>query len=312
MKKPKISVIIPARNEEEMIGNVLKTLQNQSYKNFEIVVSNDGSTDNTKKIVEKIIKEDKRIRILNRVEGHSAAFARNRGAEVSKGEILVFLDADTYVNRDFLKSVSEKYDKADAFITLNFPDKKKIISKILAGLVGPSKKVYISDGKVYDKNNCEEAGTMFFVITKYAYSKIGGYDESIFYYEDIDFVNKFYSMGFKSIFVKNAKQYFELPSTFSEFFRQCSWIGKGTNSIKVKKDKNKKKSIWILKTSFLLSPFLFIYSYKLLLISFFITLGISYMGILFRNKKPGLSLFVLPFFYLKTFLVTFNILKYWK
>jgi len=312
MKNPKISIIVPARNEEEMIGNALETLQNQSYENFEIIVSNDGSTDKTRKIVEGMIKKDKRIRILNRHEGHSAAFARNRGAEVANGEILVFLDADTYVNRDFLKSVAKKYGKADAFITINFPVRKKIISRILAGFVGPSKKINLEDGKIYNKYNCENAGTMFFVITRKAYLKIKGYDETIFYYEDEEFANRFYSEGFKSIFVKNSKQYFELPSTFSDFFRQCSWIGKGTNSIKEKRKKNKQKFIWILKTLFLLSPFFFISSYKLFLGSFFVTFGISYGGILFRNKQIWLSIMVLPFFYLKTFLVTFNIFKYWK
>lgn len=103
MKTPKFSVIIPAHNEEDVIERAIKSILNQTYQNFEIIISNDGSTDKTKEIVENLIKKDKRIKILNQDKGHSAAFARNWGAEKAKGEILIFLDADTFISTNALE-----------------------------------------------------------------------------------------------------------------------------------------------------------------------------------------------------------------
>ena len=139
---------------------------------------------------------------------------------------------------------------------------------------------------------------------------IGGYNEKTFYYEDEAFTRKFYDLGFKSTLAKKAKQYFELPSTFKEFARQCKWIGKGINSIKNEKERKKQKSVWFLKSIFLLFPLLFLFEIKLFTYVFLFTILITYGKLVIRNKKPLFSLVVLPFLYLKTFLVSFNIIKF--
>lgn len=312
MKLSKISVIIPAHNEEEVIERAIKSVLDQSYQNFEIIVVNDGSTDKTKEIIEKLIKGDKRIKTRNFGRGHSAAFARNRGAEKASGDVLVFLDADSYVNDIFLKEIAKNYGKADAFITINTPLKEKFISRALSGLIGPSLKIKLEDGTIYDKNNHAEAGSMFFCITKKAFKKIKAYNENIFYYEDEDFSEKFWKGNFTAILIKRARQYYELPSTFSEFGRQCRWIGKGINNIINQKQRNRQKFIWIAKSIFLLFPLIFLWNLKLFLTFLIITLGISYFGLIHRNKNPILSLITLPFLYIKTFLVSFNIIRFWK
>jgi cellulose synthase/poly-beta-1,6-N-acetylglucosamine synthase-like glycosyltransferase len=63
--KPLVSVLIPARNEEQNLGNILNDLQNQSYLNIEVIIFNDQSTDQTEEIVEAFIKEDKRFHLIN-------------------------------------------------------------------------------------------------------------------------------------------------------------------------------------------------------------------------------------------------------
>ena len=142
--------------------------------------------------------------------------------------------------------------------------------------------------------------------------KVGGYDENIFYFEDEDFARRFYKENFKTIHLELAKQYYELPPTLKEFVRQCKWIGKGINTLPDKDKKNKMKSVWIAKSIFLLFPLIFLWNLKLFLTFLVITAGISCFGLIYRNKNPVLSLITLPFLYTKTFLVTFNIIRFWK
>jgi len=309
MKAPKFSVIIPAHNEEDVIERAIKSVLNQTFQDFEIIVSNDGSTDKTKEIVENLIKRDKRIKILNRDKGHSAAFARNRGAEKAKGEIFIFLDADTYLEKNCLEEIKKREKLAEAFC---FPAKSikiNFITRILSGFTDQTKKRIIKEG-VYNRKN--KTRPLFFCYTKKAYKKLKGYNENIFYFEDEDLVQRFYEMGFKTINFNTTIQYYELPATFKGFLRQCKWIGKGINSIPDKKIKNKVKLNWILKSLFLISPLIFLFKPIIALYVFLATLLISYMGLIIRNKKPFLSLIVLPFLYLKTFLVTLNIFRFWK
>ncbi len=315
MKSLKISVIIPAHNEEDVIERAIKSVLNQTFKNFEIIVSNDGSTDNTKNIVEELMKEDNRIKIINRDKGHSAAFARNRGAEITKGKILVFLDADTFINNIFLEEIEKKFkelNNIDAVINICLPLKQSLISRILSGFLSPPFKLKLTDGGIYDNKNHQEAGTMFFCLTKKAYLKIGGYNENIFYFEDESFSKKFYALEFKSTFAKKAIQYFELPSNFKEFLRQCKWIGKGIQSIQNKNERKKKNFIWFLKALFLIFPLFFLWNLNIFLTLLIFTFGSSYLILIKRNKNPSLSMLTLPFLYLKTFFVCFNILKFMK
>lgn len=312
MKKPFFSIIIPARNEEETIEKSIRSILEQSFNDFEIIVSNDGSTDKTESIVNNLIKKDKRIKIINRAKGTSAAFARNKGAAIAKGKILVFLDADTVVNDVFLEKVYDKRNLAEAFMTLNLPVRVNFITKALSGLIGPSIKLPLKDGTIYDEKNKDIPGKMFFCIKKEAYDKIGGYNENIFYYEDEEFADNFYKLGFKSVLVKEAKQYFELPTSFSEFLRQCNWIGRGINSINDKRDKRKKKLIWIGRTIVLLSPLLFLFDPFLALEVFMFIMLLIFLKLIIRNRSFINSLRTLPFFYLKNFLISFSILRFWK
>jgi peptidoglycan-N-acetylglucosamine deacetylase len=308
-KNPKISVIIPAHNEEDLIGRSIDSVLANKFENKEIIVVNDGSTDKTSQIVKKYGAKHKNIKLINFDKGHSAAFARNNGAKKAKGDILIFLDADTIINDVFLEEVVKFENKAQGFISLNYPLRTTWVNKILSGMVGPSIKRNLPHGKVYDKNNSEEAGDMFFAITKNAFEDIGGYGEDKFYFEDDYFARKFYEKGYKSVFVKSAEQYFELPSTLSEFFRQCKWIAKGINTINEYQDRMRKKTFWYSKLAFILSPLLLFFNPVMMFYGFLATILVTYFGILKRNRKVFLSLLVVPFIYAKTFLVIYNLLK---
>ncbi|MBT3866174.1 glycosyltransferase family 2 protein [Candidatus Woesearchaeota archaeon] len=311
MNSVKFSVVIPAHNEEEVIARAIDSVLSNGYVNKEIIISNDGSTDKTENIVKGYMKKKRNIKLVNHPTGTSAAAARNRGAKKATGEILVFLDADTYMNDEFFDSIMEMHTSSvDAYMTMNRPYRGNFVSKALAGLVGPSIKRNLKDGSIYDLENCEIAGAMFFCISRKAFDKINGFNENTFYYEDNLFAKKFYEAGFKSKLVKQAKQYFELPTSFSEFFRQCKWIGKGINTMVDKKCRVKYSLYWLVKFGFILSPLLFVGNMVMFTKALIFTLVVVYITLLWRNKNPFLSLFTLPFLYVKIILVTINMVRF--
>jgi poly-beta-1,6-N-acetyl-D-glucosamine synthase len=100
---PLVSVVIPAWNESVGIAKTVKSVLNNSYKNLEIIVVNDGSSDNTSEIVEKLIeKNPEKIRLISQENGgkHSAL---NNGIKNAKGEIIVTIDGDSYVYQNAIK-----------------------------------------------------------------------------------------------------------------------------------------------------------------------------------------------------------------
>jgi len=93
MLEPKVSVIIPCYNQGDYIGETLQSLQSQYYSNWECVVIDDGSTDNTVAVVDDFCQKDSRILLFSKSNGGSAS-ARNFGLTKVSGDYIQFLDAD--------------------------------------------------------------------------------------------------------------------------------------------------------------------------------------------------------------------------
>ncbi len=96
MEMIKISVIIPVYNVENYLARCLNSIVNQTYKNLEIICINDGSKDNSLKIIEEYAKNDSRIKIINQ-ENKGIAATRNVGIENVTGEYFIFVDSDDYI-----------------------------------------------------------------------------------------------------------------------------------------------------------------------------------------------------------------------
>lgn len=110
-----ISVVIPLYNKEKSIASTLQTVLNQTFTDYEIVIVNDGSTDNSVIEVEKV--QDDRIRLIHQQNAGVSA-ARNRGIEEAKGELIAFLDADDEWKPEYLVTqyqLSLKYPECSVF-----------------------------------------------------------------------------------------------------------------------------------------------------------------------------------------------------
>lgn len=94
-----ISIIIPVYNVEQYLEKCIDSLISQTYNNIEILLIDDGSTDNSPKICDEYSKKDSRVRVIHKANG-GAASARNVGVAESKGSIIAFVDSDDYVDPD--------------------------------------------------------------------------------------------------------------------------------------------------------------------------------------------------------------------
>ncbi len=97
-----VTVIVPAYNAEKTIQNCINSIQKQSYKDIEIVVIDDGSTDRTKEIVQRLLRKDGRIKIISQYN-QGASAARNKGIEKASGEYVTFVDADDEIEPQLIK-----------------------------------------------------------------------------------------------------------------------------------------------------------------------------------------------------------------
>ncbi|TCC92255.1 glycosyltransferase family 2 protein [Pedobacter frigiditerrae] len=111
-KQPLVSICIPAYNAAQFIDDCINSLINQSYQNIEIIIVNDGSTDNTLAIIESY--NDYRIKIVSQ-ENKGQCSAANLAFELSNGEYIKFFDADDILSQEFIKSQVERLNgRSDA------------------------------------------------------------------------------------------------------------------------------------------------------------------------------------------------------
>lgn len=191
-----ISVIIPLYNKQSSIKETVNSVLEQTYKDFELIILNDGSTDNSLQVVQSI--NDTRIRIIDK-QNEGVSKTRNRGVKESKSDLIFFLDADDCIYPWCIESLVElyrKYPTADAW-TANYESKKKdksktILDSSIQGLVvSPHKLIFLK------KWNFR---TGSFLMTKESYSSIGGFSELMTVGEDYYFMDA-YCSNYKCVYM---------------------------------------------------------------------------------------------------------------
>lgn len=103
----KYSVIVPIYNREKSIKKCVDSILRQSEKDFELILVDDGSTDNSLKICKDFEKTDNRIIVIHKENG-GVSSARNAGIDVARGKYVVFVDSDDYVDNNYLEILSSK------------------------------------------------------------------------------------------------------------------------------------------------------------------------------------------------------------
>ncbi|MEH7309285.1 glycosyltransferase family 2 protein, partial [Neobacillus drentensis] len=105
----KVSVIVPIYNAEKKLNKCIKSILNQTFKDFELILVNDGSTDSSLYICRKHAKLDKRIKIIDKQNEGSIA-TRRRGIDASRTEYIMFVDADDWIDK---KTIEVLYNETN-------------------------------------------------------------------------------------------------------------------------------------------------------------------------------------------------------
>ncbi len=179
MKSELVSVIIPTYNRAHLIGRAIQSVLNQTYKNMEIIIADDGSTDNTEEIVKSF--QDKRIKYIKYPENKGGCAARNIGIRSSRGKYISFLDSDDEWLPEKLEKQLEVFEKSQdeklGFVNCGTifidAENKKEITRILS-----REKDYIFKDML--ENNYETGGGSSNLIKREIFDKCGFFDENLY------------------------------------------------------------------------------------------------------------------------------------
>ena len=123
-----ISIIVPVYNVEKYLEECLESIKNQTYTDIEVILVNDGSTDNSQVICERYCQQNPRFYLINQ-ENQGQSVARNNGVTVSKGEFITFVDSDDVIKSDMLQQLMRYMDTGIDIVECDFTEDKEIYTK---------------------------------------------------------------------------------------------------------------------------------------------------------------------------------------
>ena len=188
---PKISIVIPIYNTAKYLPKCLDSILNQTYKNLEIILIDDGSTDNSGKIADDYAKKDPRIKVIHQKNAGQST-ARNAGIKKATGEYISFIDADDEIRPDFIEKLLHAYNK-DTAITVCGIHYKRLKS-------GAAHDVYINPLRTRKPKESKKAyilyllaidGRMYSSVNKLYLTKIVknlAFDQNLNFAEDTKFI----------------------------------------------------------------------------------------------------------------------------
>lgn len=180
-----VSVIIPTYNRASLIGRAIKSVLNQTYQKFEIIIVDDGSTDNTREVAKKFQERDKRIKYFKHAINKGGGAARNTGIRNSKGEYIAFLDSDDEWYPEKLEKQIGIFNKNDENLAAVYSGSFYIDCRSgMAKREIPKKKGYILEDLL--KKNVVVGGASPVIIRRKCIESVGGFDERLPSRQDLD------------------------------------------------------------------------------------------------------------------------------
>lgn len=237
-KKDLVSIIITSKNEEDVIERLLKSITGQTFKNIEIILVDNNSTDNTLKVA----ADFKQLKIFNKGPERSAQ--RNYGAKKSRGNFLFFLDSDMALSAKVIEECLSKVAQNKKIGALIVPE-ESVCHSFWEKVKGFERSFYNEGG-----DSLIEAARFF---RREAYIKAGGYDETITGPEDWDLAENVKEISFSIGRIKsNIYHYERIPSLGALIKKKYYYALKSSTYL----SKNK-ISVFSPKTVYFLRPSLY-------------------------------------------------------
>lgn len=187
---PQVSIILPTYNRAKILPRTIESILNQTFKNFELIIVDDGSTDDTEKIVKNFQRKDKRIVYIKNIQNRGVSFSRNKGIKIAKGEYIAFQDSDDEWLPKKLQKQVKIFEKLPNSFGVIYSDAIKIYE-------GKNKKYFsaptLMKGIINNKT-LDYQGLYILppstLIKRECFKKIGLFDEKLLVAEDLDFFTR--------------------------------------------------------------------------------------------------------------------------
>jgi glycosyltransferase involved in cell wall biosynthesis len=231
MKTPAYSLIIPVYNRPQELDELLACIQLQEFRDFEVVVIEDGSTDDAAQIIEKYKASFDLAYYVK--ENGGQGFARNYAFERAKGNFFIILDSDALLEPTYLNEV-DKAIKADNLDLFGGPDKDHPSFSPIQKAISYSMTSFLTTGGIRGKE--KNIGGQFHPrsfnmgISRKVYEATGGFKITRMG-EDIEFSIRCISMGFKSGLIAKAFIYHKRRTDFRQFYNQLHFFGRARINI---------------------------------------------------------------------------------
>lgn len=227
-KAPVVSVIVPTKNSEKTLAECLQSVKNQTYKDIEIIVVDNNSTDGTKTMAEGYTEK-----VFNKGPERSAQV--NFGVRKANGEFVYKVDSDFILDKEVVEQCIKKSTRGyDAVVIHNSPD-------IRVGWIARIRKFEVDMYK-YDITHSSAR-----FVKKEVYKKIGGFNEKITAGEDYDFQNKLNRAGYKTGFIEAEALHLGEPKKFWSHMKKYYTYGKDFINYNNENQKESKQQIGIIR-----------------------------------------------------------------
>ena len=154
---PKVSIVVPAFNVEQYLGACIDSILGQSFSDFELLIVDDGSVDDTASIAGFYEASDSRVRVLHKSNGGLSS-ARNYGVRFSRGTFILFVDADDYIDRNYLVALLDRQAATDADVVIGsieyvWPDSRRNIRLVSDSQFDSERDYWISAYQKSDRSS---------------------------------------------------------------------------------------------------------------------------------------------------------------
>jgi len=220
IKNSKVSIVVPAYNEENKIAHTINSLKKLDYKKLEVIIVNDGSSDNTSKVVRENIKGDKRFIFIDNKINKGKAASMNQGISIAQGKFVACMDADSVVEQGIFEKVLPYFkDRKVGAVTVTVEVKKSggILHKMidLEFIIGLS--LFL---KILSLLNCVFVTPgPFSIFRKGVLDEIGGFDPNNIT-EDTEIAYRIHKHNYRIETCMTAKVHTLVPRTFRQIYTQ--------------------------------------------------------------------------------------------
>ena len=248
-----ISIVIPNYNGKRFLECVLSSIKNQTYKNFEIILVDNNSQDNSIEFVQSNFPE---VKIIKLTKNYGYAGGANAGIKKSKGKIIIVLNNDVELDNHFLEIIHKYF--------INHPDISYIaplsLNYFQRDIIDTAGDIFTKEGKPFKRFmgenihqiSLKEEPIKFisgvaFCVRKEALKKVGLFNEVFFaYLEDVDLSFRLYRAGYKAVFLPDARLYHFEAATTRDVFNIKKYSRRGLDT-PLKTYLIARNKLWVIK-----------------------------------------------------------------